>query len=686
MEFFVKKESEMKIKKIQTRLLLFLVPLLLIVLISLSGSSYYLAKQALTESVDDTGKAIGTDYSNRVQGNIQLLITQLEDLASIQRVRTGADKVQITEALAEAKKRIGIFDAMVFISPDGTGNTHTGEKVPYGDREYFKKVLATKKTVVSDPLVSKSTGKLAVVLAVPVMHNGQLTGVLIGTFSMERLSDMLKDMKFLETGYGQIADDSGTIIAHPKRTELVGKLNLLDKKINPDLKLQENELDDRLINLFKVAVDGKQSTGLYRFVDGVQRVAIVTPINLPGDQRWIVMVAAPEVEATRQVASLTKTMLMISILFLVIVIAAILLIAKQFAKPIALIRDECMLLAQGDLRERERKIFSEDEIGQLANGFREMRTNLHGLITKVHSQSEQLASSSQELTASAEQSAQASTQVAISITDVASGSQEQLTAANEASAVVQGMSASIQQVSATTNEVSQQSEQAASKAAEGNKAINKAVSQMQQIEQTVQTSAQAVAELGERSKEIGQIVATISGIAGQTNLLALNAAIEAARAGEQGRGFAVVAEEVRKLAEQSQDATKQISELIGGIQGDTDKAVMAMDNGTREVKLGAEVVNGAGQAFQEIVVLVTQVSNQVKEISVAIDQMAVGSQQIVGSVNRIDNLSKKATEESQNVSAATEEQSASMEEIASASQSLAHLAAELQEAVNHFKV
>lgn len=677
----------MKVKNIQTRLLLSLIPLILVVLIALSGVSYYLAKQSLIKSVDDTGRAVGTDYSNRVQADMEKLIAQLEDLASIQRIRTGTDKVQIIEAMAEMQKRLGIFDVLVFISPDGSGIASTGQAASYGDREYFKKVLATKKAVVSDPLVSKVTGKLAVVLAVPVMNNGQLTGVLLGTFSMERLSEMISDLKFLDTGYGQVSDDSGMIIAHPKRPDLVGKLNLLDKKINPELKLPQNDLDERLTNLFKVAAkEGKQSRGVYSFVDGVERVAVATPINLPGDQRWIVIVAAPEVEATRQVDSLTKMMLLISVICLLIAVAAILFIAKQFVKPILAIRDECLLLAEGDLREREAKISSEDEIGQLAKGFREMRASLRELVTKVHSQSEQLAASSEELTASAEQSAQAANQVAISITDVANGSQEQLTAANGTSAVVEGMSASIEQISATTNEVAEQSSQAANKANEGNKAVNKAVIQMKEIEQTVQTSARAVAELGERSKEIGQIVATISGIAGQTNLLALNAAIEAARAGEQGRGFAVVAEEVRKLAEQSQEATKQIASLINGIQDDTDKAVVAMANGTREVKLGAEVVDAAGHAFGEIVVMVTQVSDQVGEISSAIDQMAVGSQQIVESVNQIDNLSKRAAEESQTVSAATEEQSASMEEIASSSQSLAKLAMDLQEAVSSFRV
>ncbi len=148
----------------------------------------------------------------------------------------------------------------------------------------------------------------------------------------------------------------------------------------------------------------------------------------------------------------------------------------------------------------------------------------------------------------------------------------------------------------------------------------------------------------------------------------------------------MVAEEVRKLAEQSQEAAQKIATLIGEIQGDTAKAVVAMNDGTREVRLGAEVVNESGQVFQEIAAMITFGSDQMKEISVAVEQMAVGGQQIVSSVNRIDELSKKASGEAQTVSAATEEQSASMEEIASASQALAHLAMKLREAVSQFQI
>jgi len=361
------------------------------------------------------------------------------------------------------------------------------------------------------------------------------------------------------------------------------------------------------------------------------------------------------------------------------------IITRKIRDPLIIMVTETNKFAAGDWQ-KAIHVNSRDEIGELAAALNTMRNNTIKLILEINGSAEQLAASSEELTASAEQSAQASSQVAGSISEVATGAEQQIHVIHETTSVVEQMSTGIQQVATNTNLVAGKSAQAAETAKTGGKSVEKAVSQMKNIEQTVNNSAQVVTKLGERSKEIGEIVDTISGIAGQTNLLALNAAIEAARAGEQGRGFAVVAEEVRKLAEQSQDAAKKIATLISEIQGDTDKAVVAMSEGTREVKIGTEVVTTAGQAFGEITILVTEVSNQVKEISNAVQQMASGSQRIVSSVKQIDGLSKKTAGEAQTVSAATEEQSASMEEISSSSQSLAKMAQDLQEAVSKFRV
>ena len=386
-------------------------------------------------------------------------------------------------------------------------------------------------------------------------------------------------------------------------------------------------------------------------------------------------------------ATATRTAVILSMILSVILGILIgVFAARSIVKPVKMIVAYVEAVANGDLSDRKHNINSQDEIGQLADSVVKMTHNLRSLIRQINANAEQLAASSEELTASAEQSAQASNQVAISMTEVSSGANAQLAAATDTSAIVEQMSAGIEQIAANANLVAGQSEQAAGKAINGGAAVDKAVSQMTLIENTVNTSAQVVAVLGERSKEIGQIVDTISGIAGQTNLLALNAAIEAARAGEQGRGFAVVAEEVRKLAEQSEEAAKKIASLIGEIQIDTDKAVEAMNNGTREVKTGADVVNAAGVSFREIADLVTEVSEQVKQMSGAIQQMATGSQQIVDSVKQIGDLSKNSAGEAQSVSAATEEQLASMEEISSSSRALATLAQELQTAVTKFRV
>lgn len=342
-------------------------------------------------------------------------------------------------------------------------------------------------------------------------------------------------------------------------------------------------------------------------------------------------------------------------------------------------------VAGGDLT-REVTVMFHDEIGQMGTALNATVRNLNHLIGQVRMLGEQVAASSQQLTASSGESAQATNQVANSIADVSNGTELQVRAVDAASTVVEQMSAGIHQIAANANLVADVSGKAATAARTGETAVNSAVAQMSNIEKTVVSSAQVVEKLGERSNEIGQIVDTISGIAGQTNLLALNAAIEAARAGEQGRGFAVVAEEVRKLAEQSQDAAKQIAGLIHEIQQDTSQAVGAMSDGTREVKVGTEAVGIAGKAFVEIVALIEQVSGQVKDISASIQQLVSGSERIVESVRDIDRTSRETAGLAQTMSAATEEQSAAMEEIAASSQSLSNMAQQLQTAITKFKV
>lgn len=663
-------------------------PILTLALATLAGASYYYANSYLTQSVDETAQSVASDYAGRVQNQVGEIMIQLEALAATPQMRNINDQNVLKQAMGDTLKRIGKLDQMTFIYLNGFSIRPNGTTAQLANREYFKRVVSSKKSYVSEILVSVTTKKASAILCVPILEKGELIGVLTGTYSLEKMNDLVKDIKFKQTGYGYLLDETGMLIAHGSKPEYIGKLNLAKKEINPELKLADKSLDERLLALSKTSIEkGQRARGIFAFLDGATHVATFMPIGLPGDKHWTLVVTAPEAEANQEIANLKWIMFAIAGGCIVLALLLVLVLSGKFVKPIIMIRNHAVRVARGDLQVEKLSYDGQnDEIGELAKSFNSMVGSLRDLVKQVKDQSQHVAASSEELTAIAEQSSLATTQIATSVSGIAGGTDQQVCAVEGASGVIKKMSAGIEQVAANTNAMSGVAEKAAQAAHNGGKSVSTAVGQMSNIERTVTNSAEVVAKLGERSQEIGVIVDTISGIAGQTNLLALNAAIEAARAGEQGRGFAVVAEEVRKLAEQSEEAAKRIAGLIGEIQSETDKAVVAMSEGTREVKLGSEVVNSAGEAFKEIMTVVDQLSLQVKDISGAIRQMTSDSQQIVQSVQEIDKISKENVGQTQTVSAATQEQSASMEEIAASSQALAKLAQDLQNTISRFKI
>lgn len=325
-----------------------------------------------------------------------------------------------------------------------------------------------------------------------------------------------------------------------------------------------------------------------------------------------------------------------------------------------------------------------DELGDLANSINKMVQQLTSVLSKIQRTAELLASSSEELSASSDQASLAAEQIANSITNVSHSTSLQLESAEGAIAVVTKVLQNTNNAQANAIEINREVENATQCAHEGNLSVTQVVEQMGNIEKTVLTSANIVKELGDRSKTVGQIVEAISGIAAQTNLLALNAAIEAARAGEQGRGFAVVAEEVRKLAEQSKTEADSISQIVKQIQTDTERAVIAMSNGTKEVALGSEVVNQAGVTFRKIDGMVSLIATKMSSTQESIDSLVNENQLIVVAANTASDLAKKNLQESENVSAAAEEQSATMEELNASSQVLSNLAEDLRIEVSKF--
>lgn len=459
------------------------------------------------------------------------------------------------------------------------------------------------------------------------------------------------------------------------------------RELSQEIRQMNREYSDCVIGTAIPIMQSGDSAGAHAFMLA-NASPIVAELTKKIDEAEMInkeSIQAQMRNAADDAASIHTLAIVLSIVIFILSVGIGLLAAWDIATPIRKLMDVMKEIAAGDLT-RKNTINRTDEIGMLADEINGMTDQLKILIKKIQNSSEQVAASAEELTAGADQSAGVTQQIAKSVTGVSEMAVRQSDTVNSSTAVISRISSEIEDVAVSINHEAEQTEKAVSAASAGNATIDGAVRQMNNIERTVEQSAQRVMKLGHRSKEIGQIVDTISGIAGQTNLLALNAAIEAARAGEQGKGFAVVAEEVRKLAEQSQEAAKQIEVLITEIQRDTDEAVAAMSSGTQEVRNGTEAVNEAGQSFVRILETVNVINEQSVGIAKTIDELAVGTRRIVSSIQEIDQVGKEVSAEAQSVSAATEEQAASMQEIAASSRALSILAQELHGIGVQFKI
>jgi methyl-accepting chemotaxis protein len=255
---------------------------------------------------------------------------------------------------------------------------------------------------------------------------------------------------------------------------------------------------------------------------------------------------------------------------------------------------------------------------------------------------------------------------------MAAGSQEQSSQAGEVATAVGQMTATILETSKNADNATAAAKNAGNIAKEGGKVVDETVKGMIRIADVVKKSAETVQALGKSSDQIGEIVQVIDDIADQTNLLALNAAIEAARAGEQGRGFAVVADEVRKLAERTTKATKEIAGMIKQIQKDTGDAVVSMQQGTVEVENGKQLADKAGKSLKEIIHGSDEVVDIITQVATASQEQSAAAEQISQNIEAISNV--------------THESATGIQQIARASEDLNRLTSDLQNLVSNFKI
>ncbi len=752
----------------QARLLLIILLITFIPIVSLQIYSLVQTYKNSKSEINQRLTQIAADETNYITEWAKERMMNVKTLTTLDAIQ-GFDSEKAPQILKNYLSLWGGAESFALVNKDGITNLNTDNMtIDVHDRQYFMEAISGAEFV-SDAVVSRGTGNVIIVNAAPVIQNGKPIGVMMGNIPVGAIYEQLSKLQLGTTGEAYLIKQDGTMITQPKYEEylinqgLVEETAILNYKMDTHASQQiaaGNSGTAEYVNYAGDKVMGSYvwipslrwglviEQSLNELTAPVKRLLldsiILSVIVLIAIVLIVIFTTRSIVRSIRKMSDIADQLAVGNLQQQVEVKGKdeIAVLANSFQRIIGYQKEmsaAARQIAGGDLTGNVTPLSEADELG---NAFAMMIQKLNETVGNVAQNAVNLENAAAELSNAANQAGQATSQIAMTIqqvakgtTDqadavtktasaveemtnaidgVAKGAQEQSLAVSRASEITEQMNQAIQQVTGNAEAVTRDSAVAAEAARKGSETVEKTLNGMQSIKTKVGLSGEKVQEMGRRSQEIGAIVETIEDIASQTNLLALNAAIEAARAGEHGKGFAVVADEVRKLAERSTLATKEIGGLISGILSTVDEAVVAMEEGSKEVENGVENANAAGVALSEIltaaeavnsqaqlaadasermkaaseelVTAVDSVSAVVEENTASTEEMAANSGEVSQAIENIASVSEENSAAVEEVSASAEEMSAQVEEVTAAAGHLSEMAQVLKNIVEQFKV
>ncbi|NPV27909.1 MAG: methyl-accepting chemotaxis protein [Firmicutes bacterium] len=656
-------------QSLRLKLVLLVGLLAVICLAAISWLNYQTAKQLLIKETEQKFLTAARAQAENINSWLVTRAAEMEIMADSSDVRS----MDLTKQMPFLKKQLADLSQYYgnFYIADLSGQFHVtdGATGNIADRPYFKAAL-TGKTVISDPLISKTSGRTMITVAVPVKNDaGQVAGVLCGAVWTDTLNKMAADLQLGQSSYALILQRDGLTVVHPNK-EFILKKNFLTEKSGGGL----DEIVEKMT---------KGETGIgYYTQEGNEKLVGYSPVPATG---WSFAVTIMKQEMLQSLTTLLSRSLTISVIVVLIAIAAVFIFSSLLVKPLQQLSATADQIANGDLTQTV-TVKTGDEVGQLAESFNRMTANLRHLVNNINATAQQVVSSAEELSATAEESGKASEQVAGTISELAKGANDQAQATQQTLRLVESMTKSVDQVDNDATQVAEVMKTFQAVVERGLSTIDILTRRMEELRASAQQTTTSMKELEEHSRQISEIVEVITNIADQTNLLALNAAIEAARAGEQGRGFAVVAEEVRKLAEGSAQAANNIGKLIRDIQVRTTKTAAEAAGSEQIVNAQAEAVVETKNLFTEIAKGIENIDEQLRHVSQAVEQMSGTTREILTAIQNISSVTQQAAAGTEEVSAIAEEQTAAAQTITTSAQQLTRLAEELRKQVVKFQV
>jgi len=620
-------------------------------------------KMVLTAEAQDKGQALLNNMNDTIDIFIQQKCDFIKAIANTKTIKSFDEKgiTDLFEGLTNNNPQLTRIQLVGtegghFLAPYDIGLVlNTDIK----NADWYKGAVENKGLYVSDP--RQESINLVISISYPVFSDdGTLIGVLCEDVPLSSISLMFKNMDIGNEAVAYITDRNGNIIAH----------------VDPSM--VGTKLDYQFV---KDALAGNSGFGTYT----IDKKNFFISYGRQESTGWGIFMQQPESVAFAHASNVSKIISSITLTIVIVCLLVGLIFGNIFAKPIIQLVKASEIVAEGNLQESVR-IKDSTEIGTLARAFNKMVANLKQLVQEVIYAAENISASAQELASGAEQSTQSAHQVSKAVEQIAIGASEQVEKLVEISKKIEDMVESNKKVEEKARHNSSLSEEMASNGFQSREKINSATEKMESIHSSMNRSRAIILELDEKVNEIGNISTIIKEIVDQTNLLALNASIEAARAGEYGRGFAVVASEVRKLAEESGKAAKQIAEIVKEIQTSTQIAVDAISESHHQVDDGRNLILEANNRINELIKQFEAVARSSKETLDELLTQKSNMEAISEMTRNISIISQETAASTQEVSASAEEQTATMESMSSSAEELAKLAEQLTSMVNRFKV
>lgn len=641
----------------------------LVALIALGGLSFLKAQSIVSEEVEDLTSIIVEELSDNLSNTMAQYRIASNLLAQSDVVKTAYRTGDYDQLIGEFEHFVGEFPKV--------SNVYVGYKnkdfpiYPFVElpadydptgRPWYTEADAAGEAVWIDPYINATDNTLIVSLGVPVYDNSsKLIGVLSMDINLSTLNEEMQLKQILETGYPVLIDATGNTMTH-KNTDLIG------------IPIPVEAITNALNNNDKGRVD-------YEF-KGDKKFGLFTTIEETG---WRVLVNLTNDEVNKKATPILLQILIVGVVSLVVILVVGTLFANKITKPVDQLKQVMNKVKDGDFSVNA-EITTKDEIGEMGETFNDMLSNVNTLIVETKDAANQVSQSSGHLEETSASALLSAEEVSKTVQEIAKGAGEQAQDAERGAIITSELNDEIEELLRYINEMKEHATEVQEQNISSGKTVKMLSERTSENTEATNQIGTAISTLKDNSSTIGDIVVTISMIADQTNLLALNASIEAARAGEHGRGFAVVAEEIRKLAEESSNAAKEIQSNVEAIQYQSnetsDLMVSVHSSGVAQTEAVSEVQNSFDLIFNKI----KDITSVIASATDKVNDISNKKENMVDSIENISSVSEETAAGAEEVTASMDLQSDIVGEVSKSATELNDLSQKLSDLLESFKV